>query len=137
MSGGGLCRPEPRARAPVRGVRTPPLPVATASPAVPVAAGPTGPARSVATPLATGPGSVPLCWPVTGCAAVTAWTVPPTPTGGQQSATVADHWPLTRRELVAAGLDPDHPARGRGLCAPCHAKATALDPRTRGGWNHP
>ncbi|TQM83247.1 5-methylcytosine-specific restriction protein A [Saccharothrix saharensis] len=51
--------------------------------------------------------------------------------------TVADHWPLTRRELVAAGLDPDHPDRGRGLCGPCHARITARDHRTRGGWNSP
>ncbi|CRK55446.1 hypothetical protein [Alloactinosynnema sp. L-07] len=51
--------------------------------------------------------------------------------------TVADHWPLTRRELVAQGLDPDHPARGRGLCGRCHSRVTATDRRTRGGWNHP
>ena len=47
-------------------------------------------------------------------------------------ATVADHWPTERRDLVAAGLDPDDPARGRGLCAGCHSKRTARD--TPGGW---
>ena len=48
---------------------------------------------------------------------------------------VADHWPMTRRELVAAGEDPDDPKHGRGLCKPCHDHATATDPRTRGGWH--
>lgn len=47
--------------------------------------------------------------------------------------TVADHYPLSRRELVAAGLDPNDPSRGRGLCKPCHDRETArLQP---GGWN--
>ena len=31
-------------------------------------------------------------------------------------ATEADHWPMSRRDLVAAGLDPNDPVRGRGLC---------------------
>ena len=49
--------------------------------------------------------------------------------------TVADHFPLSRRELVAAGMDPNDPRHGRGLCARCHSKATAeLQP---GGWNRP
>lgn len=43
---------------------------------------------------------------------------------GQPSAH-ADHWPLSRRELVEQGLDPDDPRHGRGLCQPCHAKETA------------
>ena len=43
---------------------------------------------------------------------------------GQQSKH-ADHWPLDRRELVARGLDPNDPKHGRGLCQPCHSKATA------------
>jgi 5-methylcytosine-specific restriction protein A len=51
------------------------------------------------------------------------------------ASTVADHYPHTRKELVAAGLNPNDPMRGRGLCASCHSRATALDPRTRGGWN--
>ncbi|WP_284294541.1 hypothetical protein [Luteimicrobium album] len=40
-------------------------------------------------------------------------------------ATVADHYPTERRDLVDMGLDPDDPARGRGLCKPCHDKKTA------------
>lgn len=48
-------------------------------------------------------------------------------------ATVADHWPLSRRELVERGMDPDDPEHGRGLCDPCHSKETArLQP---GGFN--
>lgn len=38
----------------------------------------------------------------------------------------ADHHPLSRRELVAQGLDPDDPKHGRGLCQQCHARETAL-----------
>lgn len=47
--------------------------------------------------------------------------------------TVADHYPLTRRELVAQGMNPNDPAHGRGLCAPCHNKHTAAT--SPGGWN--
>ena len=47
-------------------------------------------------------------------------------------ATVADHHPLSRRDLVAKGLDPDDPARGRGLCKPCHDRETAR--HQPGGW---
>jgi 5-methylcytosine-specific restriction enzyme A len=39
-------------------------------------------------------------------------------------AKVADHFPLTRRELVAQGLDPNDPARGRALCQSCHSRHT-------------
>lgn len=39
--------------------------------------------------------------------------------------TVADHHPLTRRQLVAQGLDPNDPKHGRGLCGPCHSAETA------------
>ncbi|MGY1452661.1 holin [Streptomyces sp. SS8] len=49
-------------------------------------------------------------------------------------ATVADHWPRSRRELVELGLDPNDPKHGRGLCHPCHGKATAANPQQRGGW---
>ncbi len=38
--------------------------------------------------------------------------------------TEADHWPRSRRELVAAGEDPDDPRFGRGLCKPCHSSET-------------
>lgn len=46
----------------------------------------------------------------------------------------ADHWPLSRRDLVAAGEDPNDPKHGRGLCQPCHAKETANNPDQQGGW---
>lgn len=45
----------------------------------------------------------------------------------------ADHHPLSRRELVAADLDPDDPRHGRGLCGPCHSSETAR--HQPGGWN--
>ena len=48
-------------------------------------------------------------------------------------ATVADHWPRSRRELEAAGLDPDDPRYGRGLCETCHNSETARN--QPGGWN--
>ena len=48
-------------------------------------------------------------------------------------ATDADHWPKSLRQLLDAGLNPNDPANGRGLCHPCHSKETArLQP---GGWN--
>lgn len=48
-------------------------------------------------------------------------------------ATVADHHPLSRRQLLARGLDPNDPDRGRGLCEPCHNAETAQ--HQPGGWN--
>jgi 5-methylcytosine-specific restriction protein A len=45
----------------------------------------------------------------------------------------ADHWPLSRRELVEQELDADDPDHGRGLCQVCHAKATAVE--QPGGWH--
>jgi 5-methylcytosine-specific restriction protein A len=33
--------------------------------------------------------------------------------------TVADHHPLTRRELLAVGKNPNDPQYGRGLCTTC------------------
>lgn len=48
-------------------------------------------------------------------------------------ATEADHYPLSRRELVAAGADTDDPKHGRGLCHTCHSKETAQ--HQPGGWN--
>ena len=53
---------------------------------------------------------------------------------GRAFATVADHWPDSRRELVAMGVrDPDAPHRLRALCARCHGKETARE--QPGGWN--
>lgn len=49
--------------------------------------------------------------------------------------TVADHYPTSRRDLEAAGLDPNDPARGRGVCHRCHSRATATTPGQQGGWN--
>ena len=46
--------------------------------------------------------------------------------------TVADHYPTSRRDLQAQGLDPNDPARGRGLCKPCHDRETAK--HQPGGW---
>ncbi|WP_432158974.1 holin [Streptomyces sp. bgisy153] len=45
----------------------------------------------------------------------------------------ADHWPLSKRELQARGLDEHHPTYGRGLCAPCHSKETGRNQPA--GWN--
>ena len=49
--------------------------------------------------------------------------------------TVADHHPLSRRDLEAAGLDPNDPQYGRGLCHDCHSRETAQ--HQPGGWHHP
>lgn len=43
--------------------------------------------------------------------------------GGE--AVVADHFPRTRKQLLAAGDDPDNPAFGRALCKQCHDRHTA------------
>lgn len=48
-------------------------------------------------------------------------------------ANVADHYPLSRQDLVSAGLDPNNPDNGRGLCKPCHDRETARN--QPGGWN--
>ena len=48
-------------------------------------------------------------------------------------ATVADHYPLSRRELIDAGLDPNDPKHGRGLCKRCHDRETSQN--QPGGWN--
>ena len=47
-------------------------------------------------------------------------------------ATVADHYPMSRRELVAAGLDPNDPIYGRGLCTFHHNQHTG---QTEGAGN--
>lgn len=49
---------------------------------------------------------------------------------------VADHYPVSRRDLVAQGVpDPDADHRLRPLCRTCHSKETAANPGQRGGWN--
>lgn len=45
----------------------------------------------------------------------------------------ADHWPLSKRELRARGMDEHDPRYGRGLCASCHSSETAK--HQPGGWN--
>lgn len=47
--------------------------------------------------------------------------------------TIADHYPISRRDLIDAGLDPNDPSRGRGLCKTDHDKHTAQ--AQPGGWN--
>jgi len=47
--------------------------------------------------------------------------------------TDADHYPLSRRELVAADLDPNDPQHGRGLCHSHHSRETSQ--HQPGGWN--
>lgn len=49
--------------------------------------------------------------------------------------TVADHHPTERRDLIAAGLNPNDPQRGRGLCKACHDRKTART--TPAGWHQP
>lgn len=46
--------------------------------------------------------------------------------------TAADHYPLSRRDLVLRHLNPNDPTHGRGLCAPCHNRETAQ--HQPGGW---
>lgn len=49
------------------------------------------------------------------------------------ASTVADHYPHSRRDLIVMRLDPNDPARGRGVCKRCHDRSTArLQP---GGWH--
>lgn len=50
-----------------------------------------------------------------------------------RASTDADHYPMSRKELLAAGLDPNDPSRGRGLCHACHSSSTARE--QPGGWN--
>ena len=45
----------------------------------------------------------------------------------------ADHHPRSRRELETAGLNPNDPQHGRGLCGTCHSKHTSAE--QPGGWN--
>lgn len=50
----------------------------------------------------------------------------------RREAVEADHYPLDRKTLVKLGLDANDPAYGRGLCKPCHSRATAA--HAPGGW---
>lgn len=50
-------------------------------------------------------------------------------------ATVADHYPASRRDLLAQGMrDPDADHRLRALCGTCHGKETAI--HQPGGWHN-
>lgn len=51
----------------------------------------------------------------------------------RRPSTVADHHPHSRRDLINAGMNPNDPQHGRGLCAPCHNSETARN--QPGGWN--
>jgi 5-methylcytosine-specific restriction protein A len=55
------------------------------------------------------------------------------PDGCDQLSTDADHHPLSRRDLVASGANPNDPAHGRGLCGLHHKQATAQ--HQPGGWH--
>jgi len=49
-------------------------------------------------------------------------------------ATIPDHYPRSRRQLLADGVtDPDLPQYLRPLCKPCHDHATGLN--QPGGWH--
>lgn len=50
-----------------------------------------------------------------------------------RESSVADHYPLSRRELIEQGMNPNDPQHGRGLCSSCHNKETAQN--QPGGWN--
>ncbi|MFP3987099.1 holin [Streptomyces sp. E11-3] len=52
---------------------------------------------------------------------------------GEVPSTEADHWPRSRKQLIAEGLDPNDPRHSRGLCSTCHKRETAR--RQPGGWN--
>lgn len=47
------------------------------------------------------------------------------PAGCDAKATIADHFPHTRRELMRIGLNPDDPQFGRALCKQHHDSHTA------------
>jgi 5-methylcytosine-specific restriction protein A len=48
-------------------------------------------------------------------------------------ATVADHYPRTRKQLLADGDDPNDPQFGRALCKRCHDRHTASTSIARRG----
>ncbi len=48
------------------------------------------------------------------------------PFGCMRLSTDADHYPASRKALIAAGArDPDNPGHLRGLCHSCHSHSTA------------
>lgn len=53
--------------------------------------------------------------------------------GCAAASVVADHYPRSRRELVALRLDPNDPRYGRGLCLAHHSSETAR--HQPGGWH--
>lgn len=53
------------------------------------------------------------------------------PDGCDQPSTDADHWPRTRRQLIAEGADPNDPRHGRGLCRSHHSRWTRITAHTR------
>jgi len=48
---------------------------------------------------------------------------------------IADHWPRSRRQLIAEGLDHNAPEVGRGLCRVCDGRQGVTRPDQGGGWN--
>lgn len=52
---------------------------------------------------------------------------------GLQFSSVADHHPMSRKELIERGLDPNDPKHGRGLDKRCHDRETAKN--QPGGFN--
>ena len=52
---------------------------------------------------------------------------------GLKQATVADHYPHTRAELIDLHLNPNDPQYGRGLDKQCHDRHTAAT--SPSGWN--
>ena len=52
-----------------------------------------------------------------------------------KQADTADHYPLSRKELIAKGMNPNDPTYGRGLDKQCHDRETAR--HQPGGWNTP
>lgn len=47
--------------------------------------------------------------------------------------TVADHYPISKRDLIEQGLNSNDPQYGRGLCELCHNRSTAVE--QPGGWH--
>lgn len=52
---------------------------------------------------------------------------------GVRESTVADHYPLSRKQLLDMHMDPNDARHGRGLCKTCHDTQTAT--HQPGGWN--